>query len=102
MTERVDTAWLRSIARNAWDDSVSIWTARLSNAVFIAAAELETLRAVTAWRDISTAPRDGTRVIIGGRGWAKQGEFWRHYQFWSTEKVPTHWQPLPTPPEFSA
>ena len=40
MTERADTAWLRSIARNTWDDSVS-------NAVFIAAAELETLRAAT-------------------------------------------------------
>ena len=61
MTERADTAWLRSIARNTWDDSVS-------NAVFIAAAELETLRAATAWQPMSTAPKSGRPILVAHGG----------------------------------
>lgn len=79
------------------------------------------------WRDIETAPRDGTRVLLAmGDGDVRDGWWdgevelvahptidqmiWRgawvdgevHGSIWGLVKVeydPTHWQPLPSPPE---
>jgi hypothetical protein len=64
------------------------------------------------WRTIDSAPRDGTDVILGGKGWTTVGwwcetgghEGWYetnthwsdYYDGWIN--VPTHWQPLPDPP----
>ena len=104
MTERADTMWLRSIARRSWDDNVS-------NALFLAASELETLRAATAWRPISTAPRDGTRALLSVPGlddciivgfW-NRGSWrvcWDQEPFEDEQVVA--WQPLPTPPDPAA
>lgn len=67
---------------------------------------------MSAWQPIETAPKDGTRILIfvpddddgdcfkvayyGGhpkqRGWLARG-------FWGADDVPSHWQPLPLPPE---
>lgn len=63
--------------------------------------------AVPQWRDISTAPKDGTLVLLAdasggdlvlvGRSWgddfccAKDGD--------AFYPQPTHWQPCPPPPE---
>ena len=71
------------------------------------------------WQDISTAPKDGTDVLLyfpleglssdwpkriiahwraidGERGhWVWQARAFRSY---SEEYQPTHWQPLPAPP----
>ena len=70
------------------------------------------------WRPIDTAPRDGTRIL----GWFPQWRGvrtirWRvdvanyaygwwadnneHDSRWLTAKLPTHWMPLPDPPEIT-
>lgn len=68
------------------------------------------------WQDISTAPKDGTRVDLWcvnmeGPGVrfsscrlqpdSVEGDFWadQHgYRLSNHGCVPTHWRPLPTPP----
>lgn len=63
------------------------------------------------WQPIETAPKDGTKILLGcpaSRGysgvvekcyWHKwdngKGKWWD----WVTPDKPTHWMPLPTPPE---
>lgn len=89
-----------------------------------AADEIERLRALQGWRDIESAPRDGTQIIVGrnrvelGNGAYKEaivlearwGEFADLGRCWifgnaldpwrvDPEHPPTHWQPLPPPPE---
>lgn len=70
-----------------------------------------------AWRDISTAPKDGSRVLIAWRD--KSGEWHQRAAVWEADYAhagwtdhavksfgyeeifsykPTHWQPLPAPP----
>lgn len=90
------------------------------------AAEIVRLRKEREWRDISTAPKDGTRVMLwmvptydGGTislidddphpvfgSWVKWAdndkesgfrEGWTWYG--SARCKPTHWMPLPPPPE---
>lgn len=72
-----------------------------------------------AWQSIETAPKDGTRVLASAarRGWEDRGPAivvcaW-HGRRWAImgaindptypdtkdECTPTHWQPLPTPPQ---
>ncbi len=62
----------------------------------------------TDWRDISTAPRDGRRIIASTASyteplilyWCKHNgqEAWWDWDLDSYTDV-THWQPLPDPPE---
>lgn len=61
------------------------------------------------WLDISTAPRDGTEILVvfstgvmAVRRWhrdlrSKAGGYWvsGNYRFFAE---PTHWMPLPDPP----
>jgi hypothetical protein len=74
-----------------------------------------------AWQDISTAPKDGTEIILG---WAvdvdcagavavgywmgnPERNFWRETGWFTSDEdvlchhpiCPTHWQALPSPPE---
>ena len=65
---------------------------------------------VDLWQPISTAPKDGTRIIVyrpNARGkyiskvgldyWSEElGDCWAKSNF---ETQPTHWQPLPNPPK---
>tara|TARA_R110000824_G_C14847424_1_gene639740 strand:- start:75 stop:293 length:219 start_codon:yes stop_codon:yes gene_type:complete len=72
---------------------------------------------MTDWQDISTAPKDGTIVLLAGDGWIDAGAWvselndsddpdgwtcWSvaswNYQEWSFAR-PTHWMPLPEPPQ---
>ena len=70
------------------------------------------------WRTIESAPKvdpacpaRGPLIYLGGAGWALEG-WWTHMGFWATENDaneedgyrrppsdPTHWMPLPSPPE---
>ena len=60
------------------------------------------LEALRGWMPIETAPKDGTRVLLSiredgltigyycGGAWIYQESSWHN---------PTHWHPLPEPPE---
>jgi hypothetical protein len=78
-------------------------------------AKLETALQADGWRDISSAPRDGTRVLLMLRGPKPPEMIARWAQEWTTEEgddafewvndeddaiygTPTHWAPLPPPP----
>jgi hypothetical protein len=65
------------------------------------------LDSLSGWRDIATAPKDGTRVLLFNPGeppyqcvgcWLNNttGGGWVSSE-WDVE--PSHWQPLPPPPE---
>ena len=71
---------------------------------------------VTDWQPIDTAPRDGTQVLLYvpqdtddempsfiAQGWYESGIFDRRWYEAAGECVcdpqPTHWMPLPAPPE---
>ena len=80
---------------------------------------------MTEWQPIETAPKDGSRVLICGSGgeidiasyteqWSVRDYFVRHAKdddvyktvkeecgYWETDVAfnPTHWMPLPRPPE---
>lgn len=84
-----------------------------------AAAELDRLHALTAWQPIETAPKDGTNIRAYGTrhgswgysedelvsidaAWHGTGRRWidvRDQAFIQRRFTPTHWMPLPTPPE---
>ena len=67
------------------------------------------------WRDIETAPKDGTRVLYSGPGldgsmppwvtcgrWTDRGWFeinTDYSDYYSREDFPTMWQPMPEPPQ---
>ena len=67
------------------------------------------------WRPIETAPKDGTRILAYGKGpyghvewftsqWDKSQSCWVSEPNEATEYNyedchPTHWMPLPPPPE---
>lgn len=69
------------------------------------------------WQQIETAPRDGTRIILGSAGNEPVMGSWREYADgggWShgdeesdvpygpmddPRWTPTHWMPLPEPPQ---
>ena len=66
---------------------------------------------MTTWRRIESAPKDGTDIIVyrphavenenvpkvGVDYWSKRlGNCWAKS---NDSKQPTHWMPLPTPPE---
>lgn len=67
---------------------------------------------MSEWQPIETAPRDGTRVILGANGVSWYGYYldnsksrapWSGWRVPSMEPdpgcQPTHWQPLPDPPK---
>lgn len=59
------------------------------------------------WQPISTAPKDGTRILIfeaeDGAPGTVRVSYWRDDTIptgWSgSERKPSHWLPLPNPPE---
>lgn len=71
-------------------------------------AALDWADANARWFDISTAPRDGTRVLVKGPWTDKDGEYITENYVWRGEKwtitymtgygEPTHWRPIQNPP----
>lgn len=61
------------------------------------------------WRPIETAPKDGTRIIVyralepGYEHELIGFDMWRNGNWYRSRRAmrPTHWQPLPPPPEQS-
>ncbi len=63
---------------------------------------------MSEWQPIETAPKDGSMVIValldalGGVAWVSNAVFvdrdarWSNKSFWLYQ--PTHWMPLPEPP----
>lgn len=65
------------------------------------------------WQDIKTAPKDGHRILLAGVNshvsWISIGSWYSRGQFFGDDDMrrhppaalrePTHWQPLPPPPE---
>lgn len=77
-------------------------------------APKETLGGVNGWRDISTAPKDGSRFVATGHNYGLYSEgrhicvaqwfrgCWMEASDWneaSELKYLTHWMPLPSPPD---
>jgi hypothetical protein len=62
------------------------------------------------WLPIESAPKDGTEILIfrdyaavkvGGGYWSIHQRCWIHGGYMCWQLPPTHWQPLPTPPNTS-
>jgi hypothetical protein len=61
------------------------------------------------WRPIETAPKDGTRILLGCNAEVDAGRYWRSENqrnprerwVWNgwPKYQPTHWKPLPDPPK---
>jgi hypothetical protein len=77
------------------------------------ATEAQLRAALPVWRPIETAPKDGSKILAWAPDLAPISyygvAFWAEAQeanprsvagwFWSYATRPTHWQPLPPPPE---
>lgn len=58
------------------------------------------------WQPIETAPRDGTRVLAWSARWQAPSTAQWYGNAWMLDSSigqfvhqPTHWMPLPTPPQ---
>lgn len=79
----------------------------------MAAVEAAVLEPDNGWQPIETAPKDGTQIVLIGRypdgkTWSDQYQSWWLNGIWERRfhridvVPPTHWRPLPAPPEDKA
>lgn len=69
-------------------------------------AYIDKLEAMGGWQDISTAPKDGTRVLLWNNLWSDSNTgYFGGLRGWYQTYVcgpfvhqPTHWRPLPLKP----
>lgn len=66
---------------------------------------------LTGWRDIENVPKDGTEILVFANGdvttawFCDETGLWPHDEMLSEDGepcnvgLPSHWMPLPTPPE---
>ena len=71
-------------------------------------ARIAELEALTTWQPIETAPKDSKSIILLDRNGTSYSGFWRNHTGWNPDDNnhlscydtnPTHWMPLPKPPE---
>ena len=62
-------------------------------------AELKELRLATTWQPIETAPKDGTRVLAYHQTELVFSSEFLDGEWTGDHERPTHWMPLPQPPE---
>lgn len=85
-----------------WEESVCVGLPPADG--FLYAVPITTPTA-EGWMPIETAPKDGTSIMLGNPGWLiPTVGSWRHYGHapagWTGGgSNPTHWQPLPPPPQ---
>ena len=123
MTDRSITDGKRSVTVTNGSDGIDITICRngyQSVVVTVDAEMLGWLASMIApqWQPIETAPKDGTPVIVYpplwrdvtismacfdmDRGAVYSRPFWRHLDAdsaMSRDNQPTHWMPMPEPPE---
>lgn len=87
----------------------SAWSGQL-NDVRSAAARIRELEAEREWKPISSAPKDGSTIVVGFAHqsgfpvkvvwWSRLHKVWKHYGEWQPglENNATHWMPLPPKP----
>jgi len=90
--------------RNFWHHRIIV---ALADALRWLADDRERLLARTTWQPISTAPKDGTRILCAlrlGQGWLQSVLYWGPFDCWCNDHVTIHepnvrhWMPLPAPP----
>lgn len=91
-------------------DSYAEENQRLSDQLEAAIATLSQERAAIGWRDISTAPKDGTGILLTDartKDWTQIAAWDEPHQGWQADDSPaiwhramfTHWMPLPSAPQ---
>lgn len=118
MTQPLDERALEAAARavvNQWKIAESDMAAFTPNAIARAAVTAYLDATGDGWRDIETAPKDGTRVLLSigrknpltfigrqGRPWNddvdEEGLCWLNDDDEEHIGPVTHWRPLPAPP----
>lgn len=104
-TERMEKA---IEAVTDWDTAGLVNTGLVTD---MAQAYLELIKSshLQGWQDISTAPRDGTDIVMYGTGYNDKETFigswekntwtaWYSCCSYAPRAKPTHWMPLPSPP----
>lgn len=86
-------------------------TLRCANQAFEAGMRAGQQGATPKWRPIETAPKDGTEIDLWHEGDRIADAYWKGGRWWAPNfdydgcdgviggPPPTHWMPLPAPPE---
>jgi len=97
-------AAVREVERTTFGVGVA-FHADLGIAAFLAALKTQGLVIEPGWREIESAPKDGTCILVGVAGDADSTRlvWWQDWGKWfdgvsSLDDPPTHWRPLPAPP----
>ena len=101
-------AYLNALSEEGTREELMEWVRKLD-------AEVDALRAIAQWRPIETAPKDADGILVyapaypnapvgeacfhEGTGWWWVGTAPGDYYADPIQPPPTHWLPLPAPPE---
>lgn len=67
--------------------------------IYMLLDQVDALEKLNQWQDISTAPKDGFHIILGHKNQPSEVGYWLDDEDgWECSFEPTHWMPLPAPP----